>query len=84
MTSRAYFYVAPSEARGPSALTRLGMTKREACRGMTSRDAVPNEVRGASLSSAGQKRTLGRTKIGGSSTGPKRGGSAGQSRGGLL
>jgi hypothetical protein len=32
--------VAPSEARGPSALTRLGMT---------SRDAVPNEVRDASL-----------------------------------
>jgi hypothetical protein len=38
--------VAPSEARGPSALARLGMT---------SRSAVPNEERDASLS-------LGRTK----------------------
>jgi len=42
-------FVAPSEARGPSTLTRLGMT---------SRDAVPNEVRDAPLS-------LGRTGWGG-------------------
>jgi hypothetical protein len=34
-------FVAPNEARGPSALTRLGMT---------SRDAVPKEVRDAPLS----------------------------------
>gem|GEM_PF-5533462 len=45
LSPRAPLFVAPSEARGPSALTRLGMTKREACLGMTSRDAVPNEVR---------------------------------------
>jgi hypothetical protein len=38
---RAYFFVAPREERGPSALARLGMT---------SRDAVPIEVRDASLS----------------------------------
>ena len=35
------FFVAQSEARGPSALAHLGMT---------SRDAVPNEVKDASLS----------------------------------
>jgi hypothetical protein len=40
------FFVTLSEARGPSALARLGMTFR---------DAVPKEVRDASLS-------LGRTK----------------------
>ena len=44
------FFVAPSEARGPLALARLGMT---------SRSADPNEVRDASL-------TLRRTKKGGS------------------
>ena len=48
LSPRAHFFVAPNEVRGPSALTRLGMTFR---------DAVPNEVRDASLS-------LGRTKRG--------------------
>jgi len=60
----------PSEARGPSALACLGMTKRdaclgtclgktkrEACLGMPSRNAVPSEARDASL-------TLGKTKEG--------------------
>ena len=47
LSPRAYFFVAPSEARGPSALACLGMTKREACLGMSFRDAVPKEVRDA-------------------------------------
>jgi len=46
LSPRAPLFVAPSEARGPSALTRLGMTKREACLGMTSRDAVPSASEG--------------------------------------
>jgi len=78
-------YVTLSEARGPSALACLRMTKREACFGMTKRkaclgmtrweaatprgfspgDAVPNEVRGASLSLGKTiKRTLGRSEEG--------------------
>jgi len=55
LSPRAIFFVTPSpflspraQARGPSAL---------ACLGRTSRDAVPSEARGASLS-------LGRTKNG--------------------
>ena len=40
LSPQAYFFVAPSEARGPSALARLEMT---------SRDAVPIEVRDVSL-----------------------------------
>ena len=48
LSPRAYFFVAPNEARGPSALTRFGKT---------SQCAIPNEVRDASL-------TLGRTKKG--------------------
>jgi len=48
------FFVAPREERGPSALAYLGMT---------SRDAVPNEVRDASLTLAGQKgRSVGRNR----------------------
>jgi hypothetical protein len=56
MSPRAYFFVTPSEARGPLALAHLAMT---------SRDAVPKEVRDARLA-------LGRTR---------KGGSAGQGRG---
>jgi hypothetical protein len=60
MSPRAYFFVAPSEARGPSALACLGRTRwemsprtsffvapRRQLRGLPG-DAVPNEVRDAS------------------------------------
>jgi len=68
--AEASFFVAPSEARGPSALTRLGriwmgcrpeplffVEPRRKPRGLPRVDAVPSEARDASLS-------LGRTKMG--------------------
>ncbi len=61
---RAYFYVAPREARGPPALACLGMTRWEAAtpRGLPPGDAVPNEVRDAPLSLGRTKRALGTTE----------------------
>jgi hypothetical protein len=41
MSPRASFFVAPSEARGPLALTCLGRTKREACLGRTRWEMSP-------------------------------------------
>jgi hypothetical protein len=60
------FFVTPSEARGPSALARLGRTSRDAVPNEVRGDAVPNVVRDASLSLGKTiKRTLGGTKYGG-------------------
>jgi len=53
------FFVAPSEARGFSALARLGKTSRSADPNEVMRDAVPSEAKDASLRSAGQKRRSG-------------------------
>jgi hypothetical protein len=59
------FFVTPSEARGPSALARLGRTSRDAVPNEVRGDAVPNVVRDASLSLGKTiKRTLGGTKYG--------------------
>jgi hypothetical protein len=63
LSPRASFFVTPSEARGPSALTHLGKTSRCAVPNVVRGDAVPNEVRDASLSLGRTKeRLLGRTK----------------------
>jgi len=51
MSPRAFFYVAPSEARGPSAptcggpsaLTRLGMTKKEGAPREDKKEGVPRK-----------------------------------------
>ena len=69
LVAPSYFFVAPRrKPRGPSALTHLGITSRDAVPNEVKGDAVPNEVKDASL-------PLGRTKTGGS---------AGQNRGTFL